>query len=133
MWNARVAARIAVEILVVHHAAKVDQRGPHGVVRNDQVQQAVVVVIEPGGGDAERVLRLDANAGTGCHVGERAVPVVVIQRIPAGGAQEQILIAIVVVIANRDSEVEIEVRPGEAGFRRHIFKGAVDSSDAAGS
>src|ERR1019366_3052112 len=58
-----VTARIAVVVAAAHGAMDVRLRSPDGVVGNDQIQQPVVVVIEPGGGHAERVGRFAADAG----------------------------------------------------------------------
>ena len=69
--------------------------------------------------------RFAADAGSRGHIGERAVPVVVVKGVPASGADEQIFVSVVVVVADCDAEVEIEVRPGEAGFRRDVLKGSV--------
>src|ERR1022692_3347817 len=77
------------------------------------------------GGDAESVGRLAADAGGGGHIGEGAVAVVVVQGVPADAADEEIFVAIVVVIPHRHAEVEIEPLSGEARFNRYVFESAV--------
>ena len=93
-------------------------RRPEGVVGDDQVEQAVVVVVEPGGGHAEGIRRLGADAGSLGHIGKGAISVVVIESVPAGAADEQILIAVVIVIADRHAEVEVQIFAQQARFAR---------------
>jgi hypothetical protein len=71
--------RMAIVFLAVCGADFVGLRGPDGVVGDDQIQLAVVVVVEPGGGDAQNILRL-GDAGALGDVGESAVAVVVVKR-----------------------------------------------------
>ena len=55
---------------------------------------------------------LVADSGDLRDVGESSVAVVVVQRIAARCADEQIFVAVVVVVADRDPEVEIQrLRP----------------------
>ncbi len=55
--------RIAVIFIALGGAAEVGLRSPDCVVGDDQIEQAIVVVVEPCGGDAQGIGRLAANAG----------------------------------------------------------------------
>ena len=109
--HALVAPRIAIIFRASHGAAQVSLRRPVGVVRDNQVEKTIVVIIKPGGSDAERVARLGAYSRDLSHVRESPVAIVVIQRIAARGAEKQIFIAVVIVVANRNPEVESQGFP----------------------
>src|ERR1022692_273939 len=115
---------MAVIFLTVHGADLIDLRRPDRVIGDDEVQLAVVIVVEPGGGDTEDILRLP-DSGALRNVGERAVAVVVVQRIASRVAEEQIFVAVVVVVAGSHTEAESEVLAEQAGTRSDILKRAV--------
>ena len=70
------------------------------VVRHEQIEIAIAVVIEEGRARApERI----AHARVACHIGERPVSVVAKQRIRSEARDEEIQVAVVVVVADRDS------------------------------
>ena len=59
------------------------------------------------------------------HVRECAVAVVVVQGVPPDAAQEEIFVAVVVVIADRHAEVEIQLFSREPRLRGHVFESSV--------
>src|SRR5260370_14390359 len=120
-------AGIAVILDDGGRAAMVGFRSPQRVVRDDQVQQAVVVVIEPGRADAERSRRLGADSGYLGHVRKRAVPVVVIEGVPPSATNEDVFVTVVVVIADGDAKVVAEILAGKPSFLRNVLECAVAS------
>ena len=114
--NAGIAPRIAIEVAVAHHTAGIAGRTPERVVGDDQVQQAVIVIVKPGSRDAQGILRFSADARIGCHVRECSVTVIVVQGVSPDAAQEKIFVAVVVVVAYRHAEVEIQLFAGQPGF-----------------
>jgi hypothetical protein len=58
-------------------------------------------------------------------IGESSVAVVVIERVPPGAANEDVFKAVVIVIANSDSQIVAEVFAEEPGFGGDIFESAV--------
>ena len=71
------------------------------------------------------MLRFLIETGAGGDVSEGSVAIVVIEGIPAGVAEEQIGMAVVVVVGGRDAEAEAEIFSVEAGLRGDVFKCAV--------
>ncbi len=76
--------------------------GPAEVVAHEEVEVAVVVHIEPGGGGAP-VVGVAGYSGAGGDVGEPAIAEVLQEVIGAGGGDEHICEAVVVVIAGGDA------------------------------
>ena len=114
----RVGLRVAIEVdAVLADAALVAAGGPEGVVREHQVETAVVVVVEPGALDAERVRRLGAEPGCRGDIAECAVAVVAIKRVRAGVGDEQIREAVVVEVARGGAEAVAEVSPASPPAR----------------
>ena len=103
----------------------VQLRGPIGIVRNYKVKQAVIVVVEPRCVHTECLVRLATNARFLRDVGECPISIVVVENISARTADEQVLIAVVVVISNGDAEVEVEVRSRQAGSCGDVLKRSV--------
>src|SRR5438874_11857799 len=82
---------------------------------DEQVQQAVVVVIQPCRAGAPVVGRT-ADTGLRGHVFESSVPIVVEQMIAADAGYDQVLESVVVVVADRNAHaVETHVEPGPGG------------------
>src|ERR1035438_3836206 len=125
MRYAGVAPRIAVVVLVAHLAEDIGWGRPERVVGDDEVQQAVVIVIEPGRRDAEGVRRFDADAGLFRDVRKRPVAIVVIKRVSARAADEKVLVAVVVIVSDGHPEVVVEVGTKEPGFPCYIFESSV--------
>jgi hypothetical protein len=122
MRNIRITPRITVVVTVVHRATNVGLRAPDGVIGDEKIQQAIVVVIEPCGSDTECVGRLAANPRGRCDVAERAIPVVVIEDVSARATNEQVLLAVVIVVSDRDTKIEIEVFSAKARADSYVFK-----------
>ena len=59
------------------------------------------------------------------YIGEGSVSVVVVQNISPGATDEQVLVAIVVVVAYRDTEIEVQVLAQQTRLGRDILKSAV--------
>src|SRR5215469_3616550 len=124
-WHASVLTRIAVIIARAHRAMDIGGWAPDGVIGDDQVKQAVVVVVKPGGCHTECSGRLAADAGGGRQIGECAIAVVVVEGVPPGAAHEQVLVAIVIIISHCHSEVEVEIGAGKSRLSGNILKRAV--------
>ncbi len=97
----------------VESAEDVVLRGPLHVVAGEKIQPAVPVVIDPGGAGPEagvgdpRLLR---------HVLERPVPFVAEEAVGTQGVDEQVDVAVVVVVGGRDSDaVHLHRQPGLPG------------------
>ena len=123
--HALVLPRVAVVFGAAHGATLVGLRRPGGVVIHDQIEQAVIVVVEPGGHHTQRAGRFAADAGGRRHIGESAVAVVVVKRVAAGAGNEEVLVAVVIVVADGHAEVEIEILTGQARFDGDILECAV--------
>ena len=123
--DALVGARVAEDRAVGGRADPVDLRVPVGVVRDHEVEQAVVVVVEEGGAHREQVLRLLVEAGAGGHLAERAVAVVVVEHVRAGVGDEQVRPPVVVVVADRDAVRDVEVPALELRLGRDLLERAV--------
>ena len=128
MEAGREAARTAVHPHVPEHAVLVLSglrravRIEIEVVGDEQVEPAVAVVVDPGAARAP-MRPILADAGFLGHIGERAVPVVVVQHVLAPVGDEQVFEAVVVVVADADA-----VGPAgtnQPGLRRDIGESAV--------
>ncbi|MFM1942443.1 MAG: hypothetical protein RI897_1425 [Verrucomicrobiota bacterium] len=94
----------------------VDFAGPSEVVTDEQVEVAVVIHIEPGGGGAP-VLGVAADAGIGGDIEEAAVAEVFEEVVGAGGGDEDVGESVVIVVPGGDAhavagEVEAGVGSG---------------------
>ena len=90
------------------------------VVRVEEIEIAVVVVVEEPGG--ERLRRRLPQPQLGSHVGEGAVAVVAVETIVAEVGDEEIGIAVVVVVAPGDGLGEADVL--DARLLRHLGEAA---------
>ena len=107
-------------------AVAVGLKAPLHVARDEQIELAVVVVVEEPRARAPPASR-DTPARLG-HVGERAVAVVVIQRVAAVIRHVEIFEAVVVVVAHRDAHAVLVLRhAGESRLLRDIDERAVRS------
>ena len=105
----------------VHRAVQIAVERPLHVVPHDQIQAPIPVVIHPSGSSAEFVW--PGEAGLLRHVRERAVSVVVKQTALAERGHEQVVVAVVIVIAHGHSQAKHLDR--QARFSRHIGKRTV--------
>ena len=92
------------------------------VIRDEEIEAAVAIVVDPGAARAvAHVVLLQARLRG--DVGERAVAVVVIEHVLAAAGDEQIVEAVVVVVADGDRRRPARAR--QARFRRHVGERAV--------
>ena len=94
-------------------------------MRDDEVEEPVLVVVEEGGADGEQVLRLAVEPRAGRDVGEGAVAVVAVEGVRAGIGDEEVGVPVVVEVPGRDAEREVEVLARDVGLRRHLLERAV--------
>ena len=101
----------------------VDTKGPVHVAGDEEVEPAVVVVVqEPGAGAPLS----RSHSGGFRHVRERAVPVVTVERVSAEVGDVDVCEAVVVVVADRDAHAVVVLRhAGEASLLRHVGKRAI--------
>ena len=92
------------------------------VRRDEEIETAVAIVVDPRAArSVAHIVLLQARLRG--HVGERAIAVVVIQHVLAVVGDEEIVEAVVVVVA--DGHRRRPARSRQARLRRHIGKGAV--------
>src|ERR1035441_3574127 len=80
---------------------------PLAIVGHEQVQAAVVIVVEPAGGYRPHLLSVQhspGHSGLVRNIGEGAVVVVVKKLIPGHAGEEDVRPSIVVVISNGDAD-----------------------------
>ena len=92
------------------------------VVRDEQIEAAVAVVVDPGAAGAVAHVVLQQARLRG-HVGERAVAVVAIEHVLAVVGDEEIVEAVVVVVA--DGHRRGPARSRQPGLLGHVGEGAV--------
>ena len=96
---------------------------PVEIAGDEQIEPAVVVVIEEAGARAPSA---GGDAGLPGDVGERAVPVVAIERVAAVARDVEIREAVVVVVSHRDAHaVMVLWHSGETGLLRHVDERAI--------
>ena len=120
---------IAVFALLARHANGIVIHIPFHVVGNEQIRQAVVVVIHPYCRDRPHLLALPhtaANAGFGGNVGESSVAIIVIKDVLPVARNEEIGVAVIVVVADRDAHAVVaRASAGKARGFRHVRETAV--------
>ena len=89
------------------------------LIRNEQVQVAVLVIIEPGCAGGKTV---HAKACPIRYVLERTVPAVMEQPAFAMACHKQVRVAVIVIIADGDTVAVIEMFAGDTRLSRHVFK-----------
>ena len=92
--------------LLIHEAMNICLRSPYGVICDDQIQQSIIVVVKPSTANTQYVPRLLIETRTLGHLRKRAIPVVLVKRIRSRIADEQVLVAIIVIISSRNSKAE---------------------------
>ena len=92
---------------------------PLTIVRDEQVQAAVVIVVEPSGGDGPHLLSVQhraAHAGFVCNIRKGAVVVVMKQLIPGYIGEKDVRPAVVVVVSDGDADaVALALHSGALG------------------
>ena len=108
-------------VLAVEAAENVVLRRPLHVIADEQVEQAIAIVVEPQRGGAE-ALALAESAGIG-HVHECSLAGVMEQAVLTDAGDEDVREAIVVVIADRDAHaIQFDIEAGAGG---HVRESAV--------
>src|SRR5207247_1044697 len=77
------------------------------IVRNEQVKQAVVIVVKKSGARAPAWV---VNPCARRHIGEGSVPIVMVQGVVAESCNVQIKVPVVVIVARCDAHSEAGVR-----------------------
>ena len=96
---------------------------PIHITGHEEVEVAVIVVIEEPGA---RTPSASDNSGALRYVGERAVPIVMVERVPSIACHVDVFETIIVVVTHRHTHRIVALRhPSEAGFFRHIRECAV--------
>ncbi len=100
---------------------------PLQIVDDEQVEQAIVVYVDPDGGNSPqraifRIVPL-VEARLLCHIRERAVTIVVVESVAVNAGHENVRVTVVVIIADRDAD--IEARSFQARMLSDIGEGAV--------
>src|SRR5262245_3779612 len=121
-WNGLVVkTRITIVFHAAHAATLVRLRAPERVIGDNQIEQSVVVVIEPGGADAHRTCGLPAYSRLRSHIAEGSVSLVVIEGVSSSAANKKIHIPIVVVIAGGDAKIVVELLPEKSSLFRYVL------------
>src|SRR5205814_7108452 len=94
---------------------------PSYVVNHEEIEPAVVVVIEPAGGHGPGSAALEPSLFG--NILERAVAAVAIEDVPAHTGDKKIRMAVAIEVARRDAHGVASA--GHAGGRRHIGKRAI--------
>ena len=92
---------------------------PLHVAEDDEVEEAIVIEVDPGGGGGPAAA---SGAGLRGDVGEGAVAVVVVEMVAAVAGDVEVFVAVVVVISDRYSHVVAYAL--QAGLLGDIFEGA---------
>src|SRR5882762_3417993 len=104
-------------------AVAVGAKSPIDVTGHEQVELAVIVVVEESGARAPPA---GGDSGRFRDVGERAISVVVVQRVAAVVGHVDIFEAVVVIVAHGDAHSVVVLRhSGEARLFRDVGKRAV--------
>src|ERR1035441_6670355 len=99
---------------------------PLAIVGHEQVQAAVVIVVEPAGGHRPHLLSVQhspAYSGLVRNVGKGAVVVVMKKLIPGHAGEEDVRPSVVIVISNGDADAITLAL--DSGFLRNIRESAV--------
>ena len=98
---------------------------PLDVAEDDQVEPAVVVEVDPGGGGGPVHARGGVAAGAGllCDVGEGPVAVVVVQVVAAELGDVEVFEAVIVKVADGNAHAVADAL--EAGLLGDVFEGTV--------
>src|SRR5580704_104226 len=103
-------------------APEIVLRTPLDVIRNNEVEVAIPVVVEPRRAGGPSTLIGDSSLGS--HLGEGSIAVVVIENGAAVAGDVEIRIAVVVEIPHRHA-LAIVALATHAGLFGHVCEGAV--------
>ena len=109
----RVAVNTQIAVALTAVAVKIGS--PVSVIDHEQVQPAVVIVVEPAGGNRPLVT-LDSRFLR--HILELSIAQVAIKNVPVDACNKQILIAIIVVVRRRSAHRITDA--SDPGFLRDI-------------
>ncbi len=125
--QALVIARMAVLRNSLNDALGNIRIGPLQIVDDEQIEQSVVIHVDPDGGNRPQRAVLGiiplVEAGFLRHIGEGAVAIVVIKRVAVNAGDEDVRMSIVVVVA--DGNADIESCPFQPGLFCHVRERAV--------
>ena len=94
---------------------------PLQVIDDDEIEQPIVIHVNPGSGDGPKPSKLRigfVEAGFGGDIREGPVSVVVIERVAIHAGDKNVLISIVVVVA--DSHAGVVAGPEKPGFFGYV-------------
>src|SRR5579862_858480 len=86
---------------------------PLQIINDDEIQQSVIVHIDPHGADRPERTKLTVGlveASPFGDIGEGAVPVVVVERVVMQARYEDIFVTIVVVVSDGDADIIASAR-----------------------
>ena len=106
---------VNTQIAVALTAVAVKTGSPMSVIDHEQVQPAVVIVVEPAGGNRPLVT---LNSRFLRHILELSIAQVAIKNVPVDACNKQILIAIIVVVRRRSAHRIADA--SDPGFLRDI-------------
>ena len=113
--QALIGSGMAVELPLRRTAARRRSGVPRDIIRDEQVQPAIVVVIQPAGRYRPHVAELrvlSSDAGFGGNVGEAAVSEIAVEDVSLHAGDEDIGKAVVIEIADGDRRSNSPRRPG---------------------
>src|SRR5207248_3769103 len=113
-----VAAQAWTAIATVH----IVLRRPINIVGDNQIETAIVVIVEPGSTRCPAVLVL--NSSSRGHVGEGAIAVVVVENRTPVTANKEIGKSVVVIVSHRYTHAE-EALGRDSSFKSYIGKSAI--------
>src|ERR1019366_2711156 len=120
----RIILGVAVDSLGADPAWPFPLGRPRAVIHDKQIQLAVVVIVEPAGGDRPGFTgAVCAESRSSRDVLERPVAPVAVQKIAVYTRDKQILPPVVVIV--RDGDPRRESRAGYARGGRHIGEGSI--------
>lgn len=93
---------------------------PLHIAEDDEVEEAVVIEVDPGGGGGPAAA---GGSGLGGDVGEGSVAVVVVEVVAAEAGDVEVFVAVVVVVTDGYSHVVADAL--ETGFLGDVFEGSV--------
>src|SRR5215467_1432073 len=107
--HADIGCRAAIDLRFAPPAAAVHFGRPLCVVRNNQVEKTIIVIVEPRSLYAQCISLRGSQPRLVRYVGEGPITVIVIKRVSSSVRDEKIRPAIVVVVGGRHSVAEILV------------------------
>ena len=124
--QAGVSARIAEVWQAALLADRLGLRIPLHIIYDQQIEQSVAIIIHPGCSHSPQpsVLGVRARQSSAFRdVGERPVSVIVVEGVAAYAGYENVLKAVVIVIA--DGHADVETLASQASLFRHVSKSAI--------